>query len=70
MDTINMPHLGFGTFRMPGGDCRPVVESALVLGYRHFDTAEMYENEDAVGVAISESGIAPSELFITIKVWH
>jgi 2,5-diketo-D-gluconate reductase B len=58
MDTIitrgvSIPRLGFGTFRMPGGGCQPVVESALALGYRHLDTAAMYENEDAVGAAIA-----------------
>ena len=56
MDTIttrdvSIPRLGFGTFRMPGGE--PVVESALALGYRHLDTAAMYENQDAVGAAIA-----------------
>ena len=58
MDTIitrdvSIPRLGFGTFRMPGGGCQPVVESALALGHRHLDTAAMYENEDAVGAAIA-----------------
>jgi 2,5-diketo-D-gluconate reductase B len=58
MDTIitrgvSIPRLGFGTFRMPGGGCQPVVESALALGYRHLDTAATYENEDAVGAAIA-----------------
>lgn len=43
---ISIPRLGFGTFRMPGGDCRAVVESALELGYRHLDTAKMYDNEE------------------------
>ena len=75
MDTINIqnvsiPRLGFGTFRMPGGGCQPVVESALALGYRHLDTAAMYENEDAVGAAIVASNVARRELFITTKVWH
>ena len=58
MDTIinrdvSIPRLGFGTFRMPGGGCEPVVESALALGYRHLDTAATYENEDTVGAAIA-----------------
>src|SRR6202040_1014264 len=75
MDTINIqnvsiPRLGFGTFRMPGGGCQPVVESALALGYRHLDTAAMYENEDAVGAAIAASNVARAELFVTTKVWH
>jgi 2,5-diketo-D-gluconate reductase B len=75
MDTIKtqgvaIPRLGFGTFRMPGGDARPVVESAIALGFRHIDTAAMYENEAAVGAAIAASGIARDELFITTKAWH
>ena len=67
---VAIPRLGFGTFRMPGNDCRPVVESALALGYRHVDTAAMYDNEDAVGDAIAASGISRSDLFVTTKVWH
>lgn len=67
---VAMPRLGFGTFRMPGGGAQPVVESALALGYRHIDTAAMYENEAAVGAAIAASGVPRNELFITTKVWH
>jgi len=69
MDTIQTQdvdiRLGFGTFRMPGGGCRPLVESALALGYRHLDTAAMYENEDAFGAAISASGFTRRDLFTT-----
>lgn len=67
---VAIPKLGFGTFRMPGGDCRPVLESALALGYRHVDTAAMYQNEDAVGDAIAASAIRRAELFVTTKIWH
>ncbi len=67
---VAIPRLGFGTFRMPGGDAQPVVESAIALGYRHIDTAAMYENEAAVGAAIAASGVNRNELFITTKVWH
>lgn len=75
MDTIttqqvSIPRLGFGTFRMPGGGCQPVVESALALGYRHIDTAAMYDNEASVGAAIAASGLTRGELFVTTKVWH
>jgi 2,5-diketo-D-gluconate reductase B len=75
MDTIltrgvAIPRLGFGTFRMPGADAQPVVESALAIGYRHIDTAAMYENEAAVGAAIAASGIRRDDLFVTTKVWH
>ena len=67
---IAIPRLGFGTFRMPGDDAQPVVESAIALGYRHIDTAAMYENEAAVGAAIAASGVNRNELFVTTKVWH
>ena len=67
---ISLPRLGLGTFRMQGEICRAAVESALGLGYRHIDTAEMYGNEDAVGAAIAMSGIPRKELRVTTKVWH
>jgi 2,5-diketo-D-gluconate reductase B len=67
---VSVPRLGFGTFRMPGGGCQSVVESALSLGFRHIDTAKMYENEEAVGAAIAASGVARPDLFVTTKVWH
>ena len=67
---VAIPRLGFGTFRMPGADAQPVVESALAIGYRHIDTAAMYENEAAVGAAIAASGIRRDDLVVTTKVWH
>jgi 2,5-diketo-D-gluconate reductase B len=67
---ISLPKLGLGTFRLPRDACRQAVTSALDLGYRHIDTAEMYGNEDAVGEAIAASGIARSDLHVTTKVWH
>ncbi|MFZ6649386.1 aldo/keto reductase [Undibacterium sp. TJN25] len=67
---ISFPSLGLGTFRMEGDDCRVAVESALDLGYRHIDTAAMYNNEEAVGAAIAASAIARKDLHVTTKVWH
>jgi 2,5-diketo-D-gluconate reductase B len=67
---INLPRLGLGTFRMQGDVCRKAVESALGLGYRHIDTAEMYGNEDAIGPAIAASGVARKDLHVTTKVWN
>jgi len=67
---LNMPRLGYGTFRMPGGSAQPAVESALALGYRHIDTAAMYENEAAVGAAIAASGVKRGDLFVTTKAWY
>ena len=67
---IRLPRLGLGTFRMQGDDCRASVESALALGYRHIDTAEMYGNEDPIGVAIAASGVPRKDLHVTTKVWN
>jgi 2,5-diketo-D-gluconate reductase B len=67
---ISLPRLGLGTFRMQGDVCRAAVESALALGYRHIDTAEMYANEEAIGAAIAASGVARKDLHVTTKVWN
>jgi len=67
---ISLPRLGFGTYRMQGDACRAAVESALGLGYRHIDTAEMYGNEEAIGAAIAASPVARKDLHVTTKVWN
>src|SRR5580693_5776009 len=67
---ISLPRLGLGTYRMQGDVCRAAVESALALGYRHIDTAEMYGNEDAIGAAIAGAGVARGDLHVTTKVWN
>ena len=65
---IEMPKLGFGTFRLKGEECENAVINAIECGYRLIDTAEAYENEAAVGAAIRKSGIDRNELFIVTKV--
>src|SRR6195952_4835113 len=67
---ISLPRLGLGTFRMQGDVCRAAIESALALGYRHIDTAEMYANEEAIGAAIAASSVPRKDLHITTKVWN
>ena len=67
---ISLPRLGLGTFRMQGDVCRAAVESALALGYRHIDTAEMYGNEDSIGAAIANARVARKDLHVTTKVWN
>src|SRR6478609_9196162 len=67
---IRLPRRGLGTYRMQGDVCRAAVESALGLGYRHIDTAEMYGNEDAIGEAIAASRVARQDLHVTTKVWN
>ena len=65
-----MPRLGFGTWPMRGAECQHAVESALAMGYRHVDTAEMYGNEEAVGAALRTSGLPRESLYLTTKVWN
>ena len=70
--TLNLggaiPVLGFGTWQMKGAQCYEAVRCALDVGYRHIDTATMYENEAEVGRAIADSGVGRDELFITTKL--
>ncbi|WP_150912716.1 2,5-didehydrogluconate reductase DkgB [Marinobacter halotolerans] len=65
-----LPRIGMGTFRLKGNEARDAVKSALSLGYRHIDTAQMYENESEVGDGITSSGIPRREVFLTTKIWH
>lgn len=67
---VRMPMQGFGVFQVPNADiCEQAVADALSVGYRLIDTASVYGNEQAVGAAISKSGIAREEIFITTKAW-
>lgn len=66
---VAIPRLGFGTWQVTGNAARTMVAGALEAGYRHIDTAQIYENESEVGAAIAASGIPRDELFITTKVW-
>lgn len=66
---LSIPKLGLGTYRLEGDSCRAAVESALSLGFRHIDTAEMYGNESPIGDAIAASGIRRADLHVTTKVW-
>ncbi|OVE84402.1 aldo/keto reductase [Natronolimnobius baerhuensis] len=63
-----IPALGFGTARMTGDECRRAVETALEVGYRHIDTAQMYDNEAAVGEAIAASDVDRDDVFVVTKV--
>lgn len=65
---VEIPQLGFGVFQVPPAETKAAVLQALDAGYRHIDTAAAYRNEEGVGAAIAESGIAREELFITTKL--
>ncbi|AHY05820.1 2,5-didehydrogluconate reductase DkgB [Serratia plymuthica] len=66
---MSIPAFGLGTFRLQDQVVIDSVSTALELGYRAIDTAQIYENEAAVGQAIAASGIPRDELFITTKIW-
>jgi 2,5-diketo-D-gluconate reductase B len=63
-----VPSLGLGTWRLYGQECARAVERALVLGYRHIDTAQMYANEGEVGHGMLNSGVDREDVFIVTKV--
>jgi 2,5-diketo-D-gluconate reductase A len=67
-DRNKIPQLGFGVFQIEPENTVEAVLQALEVGYRHIDTAEMYQNEKQVGEAIKQSGIDRSEIFITSKL--
>jgi 2,5-diketo-D-gluconate reductase B len=64
-----IPLVGLGTWELRGRACARLVEQALRLGYRHVDTAEMYENEREVGEGVHASGVKRSDVFVTTKIW-
>jgi 2,5-diketo-D-gluconate reductase A len=74
MDTVklpgggSMPLLGFGTWQITGKEAYEAVKHALSVGYRHLDTATMYDNEDQVGRALRDSGVPREEVFVTTKL--
>lgn len=65
----SIPRLGFGTYGMSGPKLQNVLVAALQEGFRHIDTAQMYQNEADVGTAIRASGVPRSDVFVTTKVW-
>ncbi|MFD7612578.1 aldo/keto reductase [Streptomyces sp. NPDC059828] len=67
---VPMPQLGFGVWQVPDDEAAKVVATALEAGYRSIDTAAIYENEKGTGRALTTSGIARDELFVTTKLWN
>lgn len=66
-----VPQMGLGVWQvLDETECRNAVSWALESGYRHFDTAQAYDNEAFVGAALAEAGLARGELFVTTKIWN
>ena len=66
---VEIPLLGFGTWQLEPEDARRMVAEALRIGYRHIDTARIYQNEEAVGQGIRDSGVDRDDIFLTTKIW-
>jgi len=68
---VKIPAVGLGVFRIEDAKAAyETVKTALSVGYRHIDTAMIYGNEEAVGKAIKDSGIAREDIFLTTKLWN
>lgn len=65
---VEIPQLGFGTFQIEPGKTAQAVRTALEIGYRHIDTAQMYGNEQGVGEAVRGSGLPRGDIFVTSKL--
>ena len=63
-----MPLLGFGTWQLRGSEAVDAISCALEVGYRHFDTATVYDNQAEVGATLAGSGLGRDELFVTTKI--
>lgn len=66
---MKMPVMGLGTFRLKAQPLRDSLLQGLELGYRHIDTAQIYDNEAEVGQLMSESGVPRQDIYLTTKVW-
>ena len=66
---LKIPKLGFGTWQIKGTQCVKTVKKALETGYRHIDTAQIYENEAEVGAGILASEVPREDIFLVTKVW-
>jgi 2,5-diketo-D-gluconate reductase B len=64
-----IPAIGLGTWELRGRTCARLVEQAIKLGYRHIDTAQVYDNEREVGDGLRASGVKRDDVFVTTKVW-
>jgi 2,5-diketo-D-gluconate reductase A len=65
---VQIPQLGFGVFQIDPSDTKKATETALEIGYRHIDTAQMYGNEKEVGQAVAASGLDRADVFVTSKL--
>ncbi len=68
---VKIPQVGFGTWQTPAGKiAQQAVKDALEIGYRHIDTAQVYQNEESVGEGIKASAVKRGDIFLTTKLWN
>ncbi|NYI79721.1 aldo/keto reductase [Nocardioides panzhihuensis] len=67
-DGTSIPQFGLGVWQVPEGETEQVVSQALEVGYRHIDTAQMYQNEAGVGAALKTAGLAREDVYVTTKL--
>ncbi len=67
--TVDIPQVGFGVWQVPDDEVDAAVLHALETGYRHIDTAKLYDNESGVGRALARTDVPRDEIFVTTKVW-
>ena len=66
---VEMPQVGYGVYQVSPQECERCVADALSVGYRMIDTAQAYNNEEGVGMAVQKSGISRGDIFLVSKVW-
>jgi len=67
---LDVPEIGLGTYKLHDRECERTVRTALDIGYRHIDTAQMYKNEREIGEALSVSNVPREDIFLSTKIWH
>ena len=66
----SMPLLGLGTWQLRGQACKKAIQMAYELGYRHFDTAWLYQNQQEIGEILRDMYVDRSDIFLTSKIWR
>lgn len=67
---LDVPEIGLGTYKLHDRECERIIRTALDIGYRHIDTAQMYKNEREIGKALSVSNVPREDIFLSTKIWH
>lgn len=67
---LDVPEIGLGTYKLHDRECERVIRTALDIGYRHIDTAQMYKNEREIGEALNVSNVPREDIFLSTKIWH